>query len=223
MLPIKRLLFVSVLFVFGTTIIKAQTIASNLKLSQTHFKMPEDINQEDYLAKTVIIKVKPAFASACLASSISNTAFNNLFSSIGGMGLIKKFPFTKAPDRQVNERGENLTDLSLIYEFSYSASVNLEKVINRFISLGLFEYAEPHYIPHLCYTPNDPSIGMQYAITQIQAPAGWGVNTTTAHGDTNVVIGITDTGTDPTHSDLAANIKHNYADPIGGGDTDGDG
>ena len=37
------------------------------------------------------------------------------------------------------------------------------------------------------------------------------------------MIGIIDTGTDPDHPDLAANLKHNYADPINGLDDDGDG
>ena len=66
---------------------------------------------------------------------------------------------------------------------------------------------------------NDPSLGSQYYINRIQAPAGWDIQ----QGDTNVVIGIVDSGTDWDHPDLAANIKINYADPINGTDDDGDG
>jgi len=201
----------------------AQTINSNNKLPESNFKMPAKIKPGDYIEKTVIVKVKPQFRLICSSDKIENPLFKTLYSTIEGNGLAKKFPHAIAPERLVNDRGEHLADLTLIYEFSYNASFQLEKVINKFIALQLFEYVEPHYIQHLCYTPNDPSLSTQYAITNIQAEAAWGVNTTTARGDTNVVIGITDTGTEPTHPDLINNIKHNYADMIGGGDTDGDG
>ena len=42
-------------------------------------------------------------------------------------------------------------------------------------------------------------------------------------GDTNVVIGISDTGFDIDHPDLVNSVKYNYNDPIDGSDNDGDG
>jgi serine protease len=53
----------------------------------------------------------------------------------------------------------------------------------------------------------------------INAFNGWNID----KGDSSVVIGITDTGTDPTHSDLFNNIKRNYGDVIDGIDNDNDG
>ena len=201
----------------------SQHIDADYKLSGLTFTMPANLQAGDYLEKTVIVKVKPQFSSICSADKIENAPFKTLFSTISGTGLKKKFPHTKAPEKPFNERGEHLTDLTLIYEFKFTGSFSLEKIINKFLALELFEYVEPHYIPHLCFTPNDPNLSSQYAITNIQAEAAWGVNTTTARGDTNVVIGITDTGVEPNHPDLKNNIKHNYADVIGGGDSDGDG
>jgi len=188
-----------------------------------HFTMPSGVQPGDFLEKTIILKVKSSSRALCSPDKISDARFVQLYAAVGGNGLKKKFPLEKEPERKFNDQGLAYADLSLIYEFRYTADVSLEKMINTFNSLGLFEYAEPHYVPHTCFTPNDPSLGLQYAINKIQAPAAWGVNTTTARGDTNVVIGITDTGTEPTHNDLKNNIKHNYADPIGGGDNDGDG
>ncbi|MES2591938.1 MAG: S8/S53 family peptidase [Bacteroidota bacterium] len=201
----------------------AQQIDAEYKVSQTHFTMPATAKPGDYMEKTVIIKIKPQYRAVCLSDKINHPLFNQLYTSIGGKELQKKFPHTKAPERLMNGRGETLTDLTLIYEFSYTSDAALEKVISKFIALQLFEYAEPHYLPRLCYTPNDPSLSTQYTITKIQAEAAWGVNTTTARGDTNVVIGITDTGVEPNHPDLKNNIKHNYSDIAGGGDTDSDG
>lgn len=223
MIKLKQLFVVILFIVICITNVFSQSIHPDDKLSESSFKMPANIKSGDYIEKKVIVKVKPQFRSICLSNKVENTQFKSLFTSIGGNGLVKKFPHAKTPERIVNERGERFADLTLIYEFSYTASFSLEKIINKFLALQLFEYAEPHYLPHLCYTPNDPDLSTQYAITNIQAEAAWGVNSTTARGDTNVVIGITDTGVEPNHPDLKNNIKHNYADIIGGGDTDSDG
>src|SRR6185436_10074995 len=81
--------------------------------------------------------------------------------------------------------------------------------------------------------PNDPnansSTKLQYQyLNHIKAYNVWDTVASNGvgpkgHGDTNVVIGIVDSGTDLAHPDLINQFKHNYADPIGGGDQDGDG
>lgn len=179
--------------------------------------------QINYFEKKVIVKVKPQYRAICTTDKITNPLFNQLYTSIGGAGLQRKFPHVKRPINDVHKNGVLLVDLTLIYEFNYTADVSLNKVISKFIALQLFEYVEPHYIPHLCYTPNDSALSTQYAIAKIQAEAAWGINTTTARGDTNIIIGITDTGIEPNHPDLKNNIKHNYNDPIDGLDNDNDG
>jgi hypothetical protein len=188
-----------------------------------HFRMAENVKPGDYMEKTMIVKLKPEYNGIGSANKIENALFKQLFNELGGTGLEKVFPHTKAPEREYNERGEKLVDLTHIYQFHYTADVNLEKAINKIAAAGVFEYVEPYYIPHLDYTPNDPMLSTQYAITNIQAENAWGVSTTTARGDTNVVIGITDTGTELTHSDLASQVKINPMDLPGGGDNDGDG
>src|SRR6185369_9135626 len=111
--------------------------------------------------------------------------------------------------------------LTTIFEIKYSASLNIEDAINKLIPENVFEYVEPRYTAHIDYSPNDPSKtnSGQYFLTKIQAYGAWDIT----KGDTNVVIGIVDSGTDWDHPDLAANIKYNYKDPIDGLDNDGDG
>ncbi|MGB3947847.1 MAG: S8 family serine peptidase [Bacteroidia bacterium] len=210
-------------FLFTGIAMLAQNIDKEAKQHIQLFRMPATAKSGDYIEKTIVVKVKQGYNNLCSADHINHASFNELYQNIGGTQLRKKFPNAKAPTKNVNEKGEKLANLTLVYEFSYTAHIELEKAINKFISLSMFEYVEPHYIPLLCYTPNDPQLANQYALTNIQAEAAWGVNTTTARGDTNIVIGITDTGVDPNHLDLKNNIKHNYSDPIGGGDNDGDG
>ncbi len=225
MVKIKQL-FIAIIAVAFSTFSVAQTTDKDFKTSNAHFKMSAHIKSGDYIDKRVIIKVKSQYRSVCSANTIEDALFKQLYTNVGGSGLTKKFPHSFSPANSVNRSGQYLADLSLIYEFNYSASVSVEKVINKFAALQLFEYVEPHYIPHVCYspyTPNDPGLLFEYSIINIRADSAWGINTTTARGDTNVVIGITDTGTEPTHSDLKNQIKHNYADIPDGSDNDGDG
>lgn len=212
---LKRIFTALLFFVFY------QSLLSQNNLSIHKFEL--NTRPGNYIENTIVLKVNSNYRNNCSASKINIPSFNQLYQTIGGSNLEKKFPKTIAPSKPKNESGNAYADLSLIYEFNYSISTPIEKLINKLIALQLFEYVEPHYIQHLCYTPNDPQLANQYALTNIQAAAAWGVNTTTARGDTNIIIGIVDTGTDPTHEDLQNNIKHNYADLIGGGDTDNDG
>src|SRR6185369_10605427 len=97
-------------------------------------------------------------------------------------------------------------DLSLIYTVKFNENTRVEDAIALLAADPAVMYAEPEYIHHFFYTPNDTDIVLQSYLTKIQAYAAWDV----CKGDTNTVIGIIDSGTDPTHPDLAANIKHNY-------------
>ncbi|MCS6823511.1 MAG: S8 family serine peptidase [Cytophagaceae bacterium] len=133
------------------------------------------------------------------------------------------FPHMKSPDKTFNERGERLVDLSLIYKVEFKSNKSLEDILELAFRTGLFEYVEPQYEEELLFIPNDtlaqPSANKQYYLQRIKAFEAWDIE----DGDTNVVIGVIDTGTDLTHPDLAGNIKYNWADPIDGIDNDSDG
>ncbi len=121
---------------------------------------------------------------------------------------------------RANKLGLAYADLSLIYEFSYAANVSVETVANKLLKSGILDFAEPHYVPRISYMPNDPmaTVSGQYHLNKIKAYTAWDIT----HGDTSIVIGITDSGTEPLHPDLVGNIKYNYNDPIDGLDNDGD-
>jgi hypothetical protein len=208
--------------ILGISALTAQSKKTPLK-NAPHFRLAENVKPGDYMEKTIIIKVKPEYSGICSADKIGDPTFNSLYSELGGNSLGKVFPHTKAPERQYNERGEKLVDLTHIYSFHYTANVGLEKAINKVAAAGIFEYVEPYYIPKTEFTPNDPMFSSQYAPTRVRADLAWGVAGPGAQGDTNVVIGITDTGTELTHSDLSSQIKINPLDLPGGGDSDGDG
>ena len=172
-----------------------------------------------YLPNTIILKVKPEYRAQCHPTSIEIPALQKIFQTIQTISIQKKFPEQQPPKEKYNKWGYPLVDLSLIYELKYLQNIPIEKIIRALNASQVLEYAEPYYLPQLLYTPNDPGVSSQYALTNIQAYNAWNIH----QGDTNTVIGITDTGTEPTHSDLQANIKKNYNDPIDGIDNDGDG
>lgn len=171
-----------------------------------------------YLPNTLIIKVKPQYREMCSLNNINVTELQKIFQNIQITSVRKKFPEQQPPQRKYNKWGYPLVDLSLIYEIKYAANIPMQKIIRALMATNTLEYAEPHYIPQLFYTPNDPGTSLQYALTNIQAYNAWNIH----QGDTNTVVGITDTGTELTHSDLQ-NIKKNYNDPIDGTDNDNDG
>jgi len=112
-------------------------------------------------------------------------------------------------------------ELAKIYQIVFEKSVDpadfANELKNQFGSI--LDWAEPSFVYKSDYTPNDPLIVSQYHISKINAFQAWDLN----RGDTNVVIGIVDSGSDFDHPDLQANFKIKYTEPINGIDDDGNG
>lgn len=165
----------------------------------------------------IIFKVKKEnallFGKQKMPESIFNVLKNYSYS------LEKKFPNHKSISEQELSRNPKLVDLSLMYTILIQNCAYPQKLVTELLSKGYFEYVEEKVFPQLLYTPNDPSISQQYHIALIQALEGFDVQ----QGDTNVVVGITDTGTELMHPELQTQIKYNYNDPIDGVDNDNDG
>lgn len=184
-----------------------------------------NITDSDYIAKTIIFRINPIYRASCNENGIEIQKLKNVFNSIGAYNILKKFPGKAPPNTKYNKYGEELEDLSLIYELEYTKDIALETAINSLLSTNMLEYAEPHYLPHLLYVPNDPCADTsnasfkQWHLKNIRAYQAWEIQ----KGDTNIVIGIDDTGVDLLNPDLIGNIKKNYADPVNGIDDDGDG
>jgi subtilisin family serine protease len=184
-----------------------------------YFKMPSNITKEDYMDKTIIFKVKESYREQCAVNALSVASLNQIMMQLGTTKLEKMFPFAQKPTQKVNKLNQPYADLTLVYVLKYENNVDLEWAINQIIKTGTVEYAQPYYIQKLFYTPNDYNGTQQSFLNQIKALQAWDLT----KGDTNVVIGIVDSGTDLDHPDLVANFKRNYADPINGIDDDNDG
>jgi hypothetical protein len=213
-------LIISGLLMFGVTFLAYSTDPSreSVKSSQRNYSV-STFRGAEIKPGLLVVKVKAEFKNLCTPTGIQDAKMTDALRKIQSTEIAKKFPLSQQPVSAMNRHGKRSVDLSLMYRLNFSSTVSIEKAIATLLSTGILEYAEPLYIHNLDYTPNDPSIASQYFLGKINAYNGWDVN----KGDTNVVIGIVDSGTDWDHPDLQANIKYNWADPIDGLDNDLDG
>ena len=179
----------------------------------------ENLYEENFKPGVIILKIKPEYRNLAKSNSIEIPALSKEFQQLGVSTIRKKFPEELPVLKKNNERNEQLVDLSLIYEIDIPETHSLDKAIKKLYNTGVIAYAEPYYIPKLLYTPSDPDNALQYSLSIMKVFDAWNIS----KGDTNVVIGIVDTGTDFDHPDLKKSIKYNYNDLINGIDDDGDG
>ncbi|MCF8276869.1 MAG: S8 family peptidase [Flavobacteriales bacterium] len=189
----------------------AQRTDNSLLVSQTGDK---------YLKGVINFKVKPEYRSACSESAVAIPELLKEFDAFGLESLEKKFPRTQPPATEFNDRGQKLADISLIYEAKINDNSDVFSAVRKLENSPWIEYAEPQFVSFDMYTPNDANLNsvMPYHYANIMAYEAWDITL----GDTNVVIGITETAINVNHEDLSGNIKYNYDDPIGNGDDDND-
>src|SRR5690606_24720966 len=184
--------------------------------SHRDFVFPTGITQNDFLKDEIIIKLKPEYRQFASENEIKIPSITDELNAIGVSVIKKKFPHHAMPAHRVNENGFALADLSLIYSVKFNKNIVVDKVLTMLLHHKEVDYAEPVYINKQMYVPNDTLATYQYQYfhKNIKTFEGWDIQ----KGDTNIVIGITDTGIDTLHPELINQIKYNYADPINGTD-----
>lgn len=227
----KRILTISLLTMFAANISAKTTgnAGTGSGLPQQKYTPTTLLSPDEFMSNTLIIKVLPEYRSRCSNAQITIPSVVNFFTMIGVDNIKKIYPLHQQPSKQFNSYGAPMIDLTLIYEVHYTGALPLESAIGKLYNQGFFEYVEPHYIPKVDLNPNDPksanntSVNGQYHIYTVHAAgstqSGWDIST----GSATTIIGICDTGTELTHSDLVNQLAHNAADPINGVDDDLDG
>jgi len=102
--------------------------------------------------------------------------------------------------------------LQRMYRLDFSGDEDPIDVARAFCMHPDIEYAEPEIVHSILYTPDDPRLSQQYALSLVKAMDAWDITT----GSEDIVIAIVDSGVRWTHEDLYANIWINPAEDING-------
>ncbi len=167
----------------------------------------------------LLLKIKPQYKEVATINSINNTTLQQALQQLQHYELRQKFPTHDGQLETTNKFGDRKIDLSLWYTLKYNSDLPLKKIQSLLMHTSVFQYVEQRPKDYLLYIPNDPYIGRQYYLRTIHAFDAWNLE----KGDSNVVVGIVDTGIDKLHPDLIHGIKYNYQDTIDGIDNDNDG
>jgi subtilisin family serine protease len=152
--------------------------------------------------------------------SLRSTGNSRIDAVISQYEITKVFkPFPLKAD--VSKRLPGDEDLNRFVTIKYDGKIDPTELANEVIenNRDLLEWAEPEFVYEALFIPNDPEVANQYHIGRINSYQAWDIT----QGDTSVVIGIVDSGSDLDHPDLSSNIRYNYADPVDGIDNDGNG
>jgi subtilisin family serine protease len=179
-----------------------------------------DLSQDSlYHDNTLIMKLKDQYRPLAQNDGINSMDVAVALNNVNITSFVKLFPRHNKPAEAVNRYGDSLVDISLIYQLKYSGNIPENQVVNRLRKTNMFEYVERRPRSFLMFVPNDTFLTKQYFPRVVHAFEAWDVE----QGDSTVVIGIVDTGTDINGEDLKDGIAYNYNDTIDGVDNDNDG
>ncbi len=203
----KRLIYILIFIIFTICIFSANYENSYLikvngiKSSNNYYTKAKYyfINNDSskFLPHTFYIKFKNNSAD----NSIFNFQFNQQTLNIKSI----KQPFL------ANSQNEfllsNTNSLSRIYQVYFDNDINPFYVCNELNKNPNVEYAVPVFRQRLLnYKPNDTYLASQWGLKKILAEQGWDIT----KGDSTVIIGLVDSGTDIDHNDLKNKVKINY-------------
>ncbi len=217
----KFLLFLLLLFCLSG-------FSQNKQPKYRKFTLPENITQKDYIPNLILVKIRNREETVYSTKSKPKTesepaARIRLFVKSVKLKTVKqKFPQKPFNEKypSVSREKTNTIGLDRIYEVRYEGNGKIEDVINDLLKDEAVEYAEPSYLYHQFYQPNDPDFqNIQSYLMQVRAIQAWDL----IKSAPNVVIGIVDSGSDLDHPDLAPNIYVNTKDPVNGIDDDNNG
>ncbi|MCL5031472.1 MAG: S8 family peptidase [Bacteroidetes bacterium] len=149
-----------------------------------------------YLANTLVVKLKNQQINGLLKAQNLTAQLNQNFG---------QFKFTSAKEMFGTSTSETAFGLNRIMLVKYNSGDDPLYVSSKIKELSNVEWAEPKYVRRITFVPSDQYYSQQYNLAIIKAAQAWDIS----KGDTNVVIGIVDTGVDWPHPDLYANIWHN--------------
>lgn len=178
------------------------------------FKLSKGLTERDYLPNTLIVKFRPGSTVSQIKAATTVLRSNTLnIKSVDLKEINQLFKSSLKATSQVSRSASiDTIGIDRIFEIRYGGARAIEDVINEVLKSPIVEYAEPSYIYHTSYIPNDPLYNpSQNYLRQIKADKAWDV----IRNSSGSVIAIVDSGTDMDHVDLKANILLPGKDLVG--------
>ncbi|UCE66848.1 MAG: S8 family serine peptidase [Candidatus Zixiibacteriota bacterium] len=173
-------------------------------------------NGAEYLVDRFIVTTMPGTPPLDTETLVSGTVFtgiNSIDNLCASHRVVEIEPFYDGP---VTATG--LKDIvPRMYILHVEEGIDVLSAYTAFKSSADIEFSDLYDIPHLDYTPNDPSINAQWHLNKVEAYNAWDV----LRGDTTrvAIISICDTGIYWMHPDLAANMWINEPEDLNGNGT----
>ncbi|TAL67253.1 MAG: T9SS type A sorting domain-containing protein [Bacteroidetes bacterium] len=163
----------------------------------------ERVGSQHYFQNMFILKTKQYYKVGKEDVLLGTTALQSKLSEL----KIKKInaPFSQKAESEL--LSADIVGLSRIYEIYYEENVDPYEICAELMKNPDVEYAVPVFKRYTNIIPNDPKYkdNSQWGLKKIGMETAWSIS----QGDTNVVIGIVDSGTDWSHEDLEKNIYIN--------------
>ncbi|MBP9152821.1 MAG: hypothetical protein KBF73_11100, partial [Flavobacteriales bacterium] len=151
--------------------------------------------QSNIVPNLIILKVKESNADAFVSEALIHAALVGLPIK----AVNQKYPYAAKPKRgQTDKHGNAFIDLTRTYKLELNETSNVDATIAKLNSTGAFEWVEATTYAQSFYAPNDPQIGSEDHLLHANIYAAWD----STQGDTNVIMGITDTSFDLLHEDV---------------------
>jgi len=147
----------------------------------------------------LIIKFRDAMTFAPGSKTFGIGSLDAVLQRIGASEIA---PFNTMTDQALRKKPRPALHSDRMVKVFYTADDRPELLAREISADPSVEYAEPYYSFPLNYTPNDPRLNQQWAVTVMNLREAWDITT----GDSTIVIGNVDTGVDWSHEDLALNI-----------------
>ncbi|WP_411273337.1 S8 family peptidase [Daejeonella sp.] len=179
------------------------------------FNFPKGTSAANYLPNTVIIKFREGSTLSQIKAATRTLNSNTLGIKSANLKEVRQLfkGSVLSSNRQILPTDNSVTvGIDRIYEFKFSGNVGIETVINEILLSPIIDYAEPSYIYHTSYVPNDPLYNSsQNYLRQIKADLAWDV----VRNSSGIIIAIVDSGSDLDHEDLRANLLLPGKDLVG--------
>jgi subtilisin family serine protease len=207
---------------------KAPSAASENPTRQASASLSQDpAPTPEFVPNEILVRFKPQTTVTRAASGRTTTNLNSVNALMDHYGVTsaeRVFKDARPPASgariQIDGQSQSSADLTHIYRLRLADQSDVLVAIAAFKADPNVEYAEPNYMAHMAFVPNDPRYSAQWGLTQISAPSAWNVT----HGSPAIVIAIVDTGLDLNHPDLISKLWVNPGEiPSNSLDDDNDG